>query len=82
MDWKPLTTIHKEPGSDGQDAEIHVCRMPAAFYRIKVLAGTNSIGAPLPAFTLQTGSGTEMCDLAFEIANAVAKGMLALGDPE
>jgi len=67
----------KREGSDGQDCEVRVTRMPAEFFRIVAHASTNSIGWPVPPFALMTGSG--MHDLAHAIAKAVSEGMLGLG---
>lgn len=70
-------TIRRFKGrGDGQDVEVQVAYHPAAFYRIVVHAGSNTVSNPLPGFTLETGSS--MKPLALAIAKAVSEGMLGL----
>lgn len=64
--------------SDGQTVEVHCEAWPARFYRLRALAGNDSVGEPLPSFTLCTGSG--MAALAAEIAKAISTGMLSFGE--
>lgn len=64
---------HPEDG-DGQAVEVYCCAMPARFYRLRILAGPNSIGEVRPGFSVGTGSGQER--LAAAIAKAISEGML------
>jgi len=78
-EWVTVARYPKSEG-DGLDAEIDECRMPAQFYRVRVLDGTNSIGELKTGFTLGTGSGREMAKLVIEIAKAASQGMLGNHD--
>lgn len=75
--WHTVARFEKEWG-DGQAAEIDECRMPARFFRLRVLQGPNSIGEVKPAFALSTGSGDEMGRLMVTLAKAVSAGMVGL----
>ena len=76
-EWRTERTYPKTPpDGDGQEADVQVARYPAAFYRVVVHEGSNSVGESEPGFVLATGSG--MSKLAHEIAKAVSEGMLAL----
>lgn len=68
----------EDPDGDGQACEIVETRAPARFYTLRVLEGANSLGEPLPAWEMGTGSGSEMGVLLVSIARAVASGMLGL----
>lgn len=77
-DWRTERSYPKSPpDGDGQEADVQVARYPAAFYRVVVHEGSDSVGGIKPGFVLATGSG--MSKLAHEIAKAVSEGMLALG---
>lgn len=78
-DWRLLKEFPKN-GEDGQPARVLFASMPAKFYRVEALASTNSVGGPVRPFSLQTGSGDEMQELACRIGQAVADGMLGVGD--
>ena len=65
-----------EDDSDGQSVEIYCTPMPARFYTIRALEGPNSIGEIQPGFEFETGSS--MAQLAADIGQAVADGMLGL----
>jgi hypothetical protein len=64
---------------DGQPVEIDEVRLPARFYRIRVLDSLNSIGEPKHGFILTTGSGYEMGKFAAQLAVHASMGMLGLG---
>lgn len=66
----------KEKGGDGQHVEVYCCALPALFYQIRVIEGWNSLGVPLPAWTLATGSS--MADTAALLAQSISEGMLVL----
>ena len=79
--WELLKHVPKEEGGDGQDVNVYVCAMPARFYKVEALPGSNSVGGPVQGFVLSTGSGSEMERLALEIAEAAAGGMIAMDPP-
>lgn len=68
------------PDGDGQSVEVYCCALPARFYRLRVLAGPNSIGEVRPGFSVGTGSSQE--ELAASIAKAIADGMLGFHPEE
>ncbi len=63
-----------DPRSDGQDVEVYRLAMPASFYRIKALPGSDSMGDPIEPWVFQTGS--DMWQLAVGMASAASNGML------
>ena len=63
-----------DPRSDGQDVEVYRLAMPASFYQIKALPGSDSTGDPIPPWVFQTGSS--MWQLAADMAGAASDGML------
>ncbi len=70
--WEPLGT-YLPTCSDGREAEVLVCRMPAAFYRVR---------SEKAKVDLTTGSGEKMRRLAAQIAQAIADGMLGAFDAD
>jgi hypothetical protein len=66
----------KEKGGDGQNVEVYCAAYPARFYRIVALESYNSIGEPIPAWTL--GTGSSMAEEAALLAEKISEGMLAL----
>lgn len=75
-----VVSIPKVENGDGHPVEIWECRMPATFYRVRVLPSKNSCNEAKPGFELSTGSGEEMGRLSVNIALAVSEGMLC-GEP-
>lgn len=75
-----MVARYEKVGGDGQAVEVDECRMPASFFRIRVLPGVNSIGEPTSGYTLSTGSGMER--LAHEIASAACEGMIGIRERE
>lgn len=73
-----VATIRADEGSDGQDVEIYECRLPAVFWKMRVLPTPNSVGEMQEGFMMTTGSGVDMGVLIFEIAQEIADGMLGL----
>lgn len=71
-----VARYEKEEGGDGQTAEVYCSAFPATFYRVKVLAGSDSIGQPKAAYEVGTGSGFHMAEVAAQIAEHIAGGML------
>lgn len=69
-----LIAFYGHPNPDGQSVEVYCTAAPARFYTLKVLAGVNSVGNPLVAYIVTTGSG--QADLAAQIAQAVHYGLL------
>lgn len=61
---------------DGQTVEIFCTPMPARFYTIRVLEGPISTGSIRPAYEL--GTGSSMANLAAQMGEAIADGMLGL----
>lgn len=66
--WKPVR-LYPKAHEDGADAEVHVRRTPAAFWRVRSKA---------KGIDLSTGSGERCGWLAERIALAIAEGMLGL----
>lgn len=65
----------KDPGGDGQPADVFISAWPARFITIEARASANSCGDPKPAYRIQFGTGQER--LAAEIAEAIATGMIS-----
>lgn len=63
------------PNGDGQPVEVYCSAWPAEFFEIRALKAKNSIGKTKKPFKITTGSG--MSNLAREIAEAIAEGMLS-----
>src|SRR5438105_10878099 len=79
--WQLVAELPKDPqDGDGQIARIYEERMPARFFKVEAVAGSNSVGEAKPGFALSTGSGDEMGALCVRIAQAIALGMLGLND--
>lgn len=76
-EWRLVARFQKR-GGDGQDVEIDECRMPARFFRLRALAGRDSVDGALPAFTLSTGSGDEVGQLMVALAQQIVMGMVGL----
>lgn len=79
-EWRHVATFPKT-GGDGQQVEIDECRWPARFYRLRVIAGPNSVGEMRQGFTLSTGSGSVMGKLMVKLAHEIAIGMVSLDEP-
>jgi hypothetical protein len=78
-DWQTVARFEKDrEDGDGQAVEIDECRLPARFFRLRVLAAKDSMGKPQPGFVLTTGSGDEVGALMVKLAEAVAGGMVGL----
>lgn len=76
-DWHIVAEYPKDPeDGDGQVVRLHECRMPARFYKIEALPTPNSVGEVRPGFSISTGSGTEMLELAVRLAKKVSRGMI------
>lgn len=73
-----IKRFEKAADGDGQPVEVYETSMPAKFYTVKALPSKNSVGAPIPGFTLGTGSGSAMRELAMRIAQATSEGMLGI----
>lgn len=81
--WEEERAYPKSPADgDGQPARVMVFAAPARFYRVEAQAAPNSCGDMQPGFTLQTGSGAEMEQLAHAMARAIAEGMLGIHEQE
>ena len=79
QDWREMQRFPKHPADgDGQSCAVDLAEMPAAFYRVRALPDTNSIGAPLAGFMLATGSGTACRDWAVQTARMISRGMVGL----
>ena len=78
--WVLVGSFNKEKGSDGQDVEIYEEKWPASFFKVVVKDTENSLGKVVRGFVLGTGSGSEVGELAFEIGQSIADGMLGLND--
>jgi hypothetical protein len=70
QEWREVSR-HQPTSSDGHEAIVSVARMPAMFWRVE---------CPDLDLDLQTGSGSRMGRLADTIAEAIADGMLGVGD--
>jgi hypothetical protein len=80
--WIEMMRFPKHPvDGDGQSCAIDRCELPAAFYRLRALPDTNSVGEPIPPFCLATGSGTEARDWALQTARMISRGLVGLSDP-
>ena len=73
-----LVAKYKGEG-DGQDVDVYCTALPARFYRIEALPGTNTVGEPVLPASLSTGSG--MAQLAAKMAEAFSEGMLGAHTP-
>jgi hypothetical protein len=69
-----VATIGKR--DDGQTVEVYECRMPATFFKLKVLPDKDYKGHPLEGYEVSTGSGSEMAELAGRLAVAISEGMI------
>lgn len=78
-----VARIPKRPeDGDGQPVDVYVCAMPARFYTVEAKLAEDSVGWQLHAWSLETGSGVEMAELASRMALAISSGMLCLKHPE
>ncbi len=68
--WREVNR-YQPTGDDGHEVVVSVARMPARFWRIE---------CPDLDLDLRTGSGSRMSKLADSIAEAIADGMLGVGD--
>ena len=75
--WHTVTRLEKR-GGDGQPVEIDECRMPARFFRLRALASVNSVGEPIEAFTLVTGSGDKLGRLMLRLAKEIVDGCVGI----
>ena len=80
-EWYRIAVFPKEEGGDGQTCEVDEMAMPAKFWRVRVSAGANSVGEPMPAYSLSTGSGPASRELALMAAKAISDGMFGLDFP-
>ena len=64
-----LAASYSAQNSDSHDVEVFVTAMPARFYRIEVAPRGDK-----PGYTITTGTGC--ADLARQVAEAIADGML------
>lgn len=72
-----IAKLKSEKDDDGYDVEIYELRMPATFWKIKVLPTRNSIDELRPGFEISTGSGgDEMLSLVIRIAEQINDGMM------
>jgi hypothetical protein len=65
---------------DGQNVEVYESRSPARFWKVVALPTPDSVNEMVEGFALSTGSGSDVGQLAFAIARAIAEGMLGLAD--
>ena len=72
------TTVARFAPCGGQPVEIDECRLPARFFRLRVLPDPNTVWTARTPFTLSTGSGDDMGRLMLTLARAVACGMVSL----
>ena len=80
--WVTVARFEKDPqDGDGQPVEVDEMRMPARFFRLRVLGASNSVGERKAGFTLTTGSGDDVAKLIVALAKQVAQGMVGL-EPE
>lgn len=70
QDWREVNR-YRPTADDGHEVVVSVSRMPAMFWRIE---------CPDLDLDLRTGSGSRMSRLADSIAEAIAGGMLGIGD--
>lgn len=64
-----LIAAFPRTGADGHDVEVYVDALPARFYSVRVLGGS---------IRFSTGSGHEMAELARQVAQEIASGMVDL----
>ena len=74
QEWHLVARYVTDPRSYGQDVEVYRLAMPASFYQIKALPGSDSTGDPIPPWVFRTGSS--MWQLAVDMAGAASDGML------
>jgi hypothetical protein len=72
-DWTTIRHFAADLDGYGQPVDIDEQRLPARFYRIRAHATSSR-----PAFTLSTGSGSDMHQLALHVGWAIARGLLGL----
>jgi len=77
-EWHQVALLKKDPiDGDGYDVAIDECRMPARFFRLRVLPSENSRGdLRTPRVSISTGSGDGVGRLILEIARALTEGMV------
>lgn len=81
--WHTVARYEKDDeGGDGQPVEIDECRMPARFFRLRALPSTNSVNEPVAPFCLSSGSGDEVGRLFVQLAKAITRAMVGLGNAE
>jgi len=73
-----LIAVFPKTHPNGQDVEVYCSALPARFYKLKALHGTDSLGSPKAGFVLATGSGTGMAELTKLMAEAISRNMLGL----
>lgn len=78
QDWVKVAHYKKYPNGDGQPVDVYESRYPARFYKMVALESKNSVGEPLPSWSIGTGSGSDSMRLIAQIAQAVSDGMLNL----
>jgi hypothetical protein len=71
-----VAKVPKVNGGDGQPVEVYECRMPARFYKIKVLPSKNSVGEKKEGYEITTGSGDQMGELTASLAISITEGMI------
>ena len=71
-----VAELKSENDSDGQDVEVYETRMPATYYRIKVLSTPNSMGVEQKDYEITTSSS--MHKLTCELAKAIAEGKIRI----
>ena len=81
-EWREVYRAEAKPKSDGQTAIVEECRLPAKFYRLRVLDGLNSMGEHQDGFTMTTGSGSAAGAWARLTADMIAEGMIGLAQVE
>ena len=76
-EWE-LIKLFPKAHPDGQPARVDVMRMPAKFYRVSAMAGTDSVGEPKPEYALTTGSGEACRKWAHKTARLISDGMIGI----
>jgi hypothetical protein len=71
-----VARYESQDDEDGQTVEIFCTPMPARFYSIRVLEAPLRNGGIRPAY--EFGTGSSMANLAAQIGEAIANGMLGL----
>lgn len=72
--WTQVAEYESGDNSDGQNVAVDESRMPARFFRLRVLPGPNSVGEMQPGYEVATGSGMEQW--VAETAEQIAEGMV------